>query len=466
MKSSPFELLVSAFLGAVGVAALAFWIAADAAPELAARVPGTDRPPDSAVPERPAEPVVGTLVPGEGQPADLPGGWPRFRGAAFDAVSTEDDPLRRGFGGSGPETHWSIEVGEGYAAAAVLDGLVYVMDYDRENQADALRCLSLADGREIWRFTYPVVIRRNHGMTRTVPAVTEDYVVGFGPMGHISCLDAQSGQEKWLIDLTEKYNTSVPQWYSGQCPLIDGDRVILAPAGDHLMVALDAESGEEIWASGNPYGWRMTHTSVMPMEVAGRRMFVYAASGGVVGVCAESGEILWSTDAWRITIATCPSPLVLGDGRLFLSGGYNAGAMMLEIREEGDGFAAEVLYRLDAARFGSTHHTPVYYEGHIFGVRERDRQLVCLDLDGNEVWASGAQYRFGMGPYMIADGLILLMDDHALLTIAEATAEAFRPLDQAQILDGFEAWGPMALAGGRLILRDFDTMVCLDMSAP
>ena len=28
-----------------------------------------------------------------------------------------------------------------------------------ENQADALRCLSLADGKEIWRYSYPVKVK-------------------------------------------------------------------------------------------------------------------------------------------------------------------------------------------------------------------------------------------------------------------------------------------------------------------
>ena len=43
---------------------------------------------------------------------------------------------------------WSIELGEGHAGAAVRDGRVFVLDYDRAASADVLRCFSLADGRE------------------------------------------------------------------------------------------------------------------------------------------------------------------------------------------------------------------------------------------------------------------------------------------------------------------------------
>ena len=64
---------------------------------------------------------------------------------------------------------WSLDVGDGYAGASVLNGRVYLMDYDRDKRQDASRCLSLADGREIWRFAYPVSVKRNHGMSQTVP---------------------------------------------------------------------------------------------------------------------------------------------------------------------------------------------------------------------------------------------------------------------------------------------------------
>jgi outer membrane protein assembly factor BamB len=33
------------------------------------------------------------------------------------------------------------------------------------------------------------------------------------------------------------------------------------------------------------------------------------------------------------------------------------------------------------------------------------------------------------------------------------------------IEDGVDCWGPMALVGGRLIVRDMTRMVCLDVAA-
>ena len=406
---------------------------------------------------------AGKRTVGSGVAADLPGAWPGFRGAERDGIARGDMPVAGEWGGRGPRALWSVEVGEGYAGAAVLGGRVYLMDYDREGQADALRCLSLADGGEIWRFSYPLPVKRNHGMSRTVPAVTEKYVVALGPKCHVSCLDSVTGEFKWGIDLVREYGTVVPPWYAGQCPLIEDGRVILAPAGpESLMIAVDCETGEVLWKTPNPRRWKMTHGSIVPMTVGGVRQYVYCGHRGVAGIAAADGSLLWESPDWKISLATVASPVPVPGGRLFLSGGYKAGSMMLQLAEEDGKWTAKPLFRLDSEVFGATQQTPILHEEHIYGVRPNG-ELVCLDLDGKVRWTSGSGHRFGLGPFLVADGKLFVMDDHGELTMAEATSETFRPLGTAKVLEGHDSWGPMAIAAGRLIARDLTTMICLDL---
>ncbi|MHC4336515.1 MAG: outer membrane protein assembly factor BamB family protein, partial [Planctomycetota bacterium] len=253
-------------LGLVVAAAvlLYLWIGGDAASELAVRLPDPNNVPQAVSDEIGVAELWREFVESNGVPADLPGAWPRFRGANFDAISTEDVELARTWDADGPGVLWSIEVGEGYAGAAILAGRVYILDYDREKQADAIRCLSLADGKEIWRYSYPVKVKRYHGMSRTVPAVTEKYIVTLGPKCHVTCLDSMTGQFRWMLDLVRDFGATVPPWYAGQCPLIDNDKAIIAVGGDALMIAVDCETGKIIWQSPNPHRWVMTHSSVIP----------------------------------------------------------------------------------------------------------------------------------------------------------------------------------------------------------
>lgn len=467
LTGSAVSFLVSALGAVVGVAAIAVWLRAGSAVILPERVPGLDRADATEGHETSKVPPSGVLTQGDGKPADLGGSWPWFRGAKFDNIAQPGVPLARKWPAGGPKVLWSVEMGEGYAGPVVHAGRVYVLDYDREKAADALRCLSLGDGREIWRFSYPSNIKRNHGMSRTVPAIAEGRIVAIGPKCQVTCLDAVAGEKQWQIDLVRQYGTTVPPWYAGQCPLIDRGRVILAPGGkDALLLAVELATGKPVWKTPNPHGWKMTHSSIMPIEHRGRRMFVYCASDGVVGVSAEDGAILWETTEWKISIATVPSPLCMTEGRIFFSGGYNAGALLVQLEESGGAMAPKTLARLKAGQFGSTQHTPIFYGGYIYGVREKDKELVCLDANGKEVWRSGPEHRFGLGPYLIADGLIYVMNDDGVLTMAEASSKGYRQLGRAQVIDGHDAWGPMAMVGGRLLVRDFTRMVCLDVSQP
>lgn len=429
------------------------------------RRPGTDQAPAGTAAEE--NPVLkGKLIPGTGQPANLPGLWPQFRGPNRDGISPEATSLARTWPSGGLRQLWTVECGEGYAGPVVRDGRVYLMDYDYESKQNALRCLSLADGSEIWRYAYVMPVKRNHGMTRTVPAVAEKFVVAMDPKCNVLCLDAITGQLRWGLDLAREFGATIPPWYAGQCPLIDQHAVILAPGGpDALLIAVDLESGRVLWRAPNPHGWKMTHSSVMPMDFGGQHFYVYCGSGGVAGIAAAHGNLLWETDAWKISIATVPSPVVLDAGRIFLSGGYNAGSLMLRLQEKAGSLVPQTEWKTPAGVFGSPQHTPVFHDGRLYGTRA-DGQFVCLGLDGKVLWSSPPGNSFGLGPFLLADGLFFVMNDSGNLSLVNDSTTQFDLLARAQVLTNRESWGPMALAGGRLLARDFTRLVCLDVAMP
>ncbi len=463
MRESVIARIIPVALVIVGVVSLYLWLKRDVAAQLTNSMPLPSNVQQISSDEGP---ISGELLQFDGVPADLPGAWPRFRGANFDAISTEKVALAQTWGPDGPAVLWSIDVGEGYAGAAILAGSVFLMDYDRPKQADVIRCLSLEDGKDIWRYSYPIRIKRWHGMSRTVPAVTEKYVVALGPKCHLTCLDTDTGQFRWMMNLVRDFNATMPDWYAGQCPLIDDGKAIIGVGGDALMMAVDCETGEIVWKSPNPNNWLMTHSSIIPAEFMGTRMYVYCASGGVVGISAEDGSILWEINEWKIRIANVTSPVVVGDGLIFLSGGYKAGSMMLQLTQENGTISAQPTFRLTHEVFGSEQQTPIFYDGHIYGIRP-DKQLICLDLNGQVVWTSPGTHRFGprgLGPYMIAGGLIYIMNDEGTLTLAKANPAGYKQLAEAKVLEGPESWGPMAIASGRLILRDMNRMICLDVT--
>lgn len=459
------NLLPIVLIVAGGLSLLSLLLVQGRGANVSMRVPVAENIPSSSME---AIPFVGELTTSDGKPSTLPGSWPGFRGSNLDAIATEalSGPLNLQWETHKPTVLWDIELGEGYAGAAVANGRVYVLDYDQSKKGDAIRCLSLDDGREIWRYFYQVKIKRNHGMSRTVPVVVGDCVITFGPKCHVVCLDAATGVLRWKRDLVHEDGAEVPAWYAGQCPLVDGERLILGVGGtDALVMALDYRTGEVIWKTPNPKGWKMTHSSLVPMDIEKEKSYVYCTSGGVVGVSADDGRLLWKYQDWRISIANVPTPLIIDKERIFLCGGYNSGAMMLAVKQVDNEYIPEALFRLDAKVFGSDQQTPVYYDGYIYGVRP-DEQLVCMDLDGRIKWTSSSANKFGLGPYTIINSLIFVMDDEGHLTVTKATPDAYEPLTAARVLEGHESWGPMAFVSGRLIIRDLTRMKCLDIMEP
>jgi len=141
-------------------------------------------------------------------------------------------------------------------------------------------------------------------------------------------------------------------------------------------------------------------------------------------------------------------------------GGYNSGAAILQMGAGGT--SVSVAKRIRPTVFQSHQQTPILYQGHLYGVRV-PADLVCLDLNGSVVWASGPTARFGLGPYVMANGLLYVLSDTGEMTIVEPNASAYKPLAKAKVVPGPDAWAPIAIADGKLLCRDRTTMVCLDM---
>jgi len=391
--------------------------------------------------------------------------WPQFRGPKRDGISAETG-LYRNWPAGGPKLLWAVTLrGPGYSGPAVVGGKVFINDYDQTKSAWLVRCFSLADGKELWRYSQRKRIRPNHLITRTVPASDGKYVFSLDPKCVFHCLDAATGKELWEKNLVREYGTMIPPWYAGQCPLIEEDRVLIAPGGRKaLVVALDKATGKELWRTANGKKWKMSHSSLMPASFGGVKQYVYCTLKGLVGVEAAGGKVLWEFP-WRFNVAVAPSPLVIDDDRVFMTSLYNADSVMFRVSRAEDGsFRTEKLFDMPPSKWNSEVHTPILFKRHMFAVGKKMRGLfTCVDLEGNIVWTSPPRKTaFGLGSFLLADGLFFVLEGRTgTLRLVEANTEEYRELGSCQVLSGPDVWAPMALSNGRLLARDTKKLVCL-----
>jgi outer membrane protein assembly factor BamB len=454
---------------------LSWWMVYDPVYDFVEHVPGADNRPKIDLASSDIIDIGGIFEKFDGVPALSSSSWPRFRGNNFDNISREKVKLTNGWDQAGPNILWSVDLGEGHAGPVIANGRVYLLDYEENKRQDLLRCFSFQDGKEIWRRGYDLFVKRNHGMSRTVPAVSGPYVVTMGPKCQVMCVSADSGQFKWGIDLVKEYQVEIPLWYTGQCPLIDDTTAIIAVGGSSLIIAVGCESGRVIWKTPNLKNWKMSHASIIPMTIEGKRLFVYSALGGIIGVSAEdtdAGEVIFESNEWNQTVIA-PSPVYLGNGKILFTAGYGAGSILTKVSKINNTFVLEVLQKLKPDQgLAAEQQTPIFYKDHLYAIMPKDagalrNQFVCSDPQdiSKIIWSSGKTKRFGLGPFLLADDKFFILSDEGVLTVIEASKNKYTQIAEAKILQGHDAWGPLAIVDGKMLARDSRQMVCIDVRA-
>ena len=394
--------------------------------------------------------------------------WPQFLGPQRDGVVHDATGLARAWPEAGPKALWETPVGPGYGGAAIYGDSVLLLDRV-DDTGDVLRRISLADGREVWKYAYDAPGKFDHKGSRSTPATDGNLVYSIGPFGHVSAVKFSDGSLVWKGNLLADWDAKSPQWAVSTSPLLYGDWVIMAPWGKKAaVVAYEKGTGKVVWTTPNPKGVALEYQSPVPMTLGGRDMILASGHGGyLIGVDARTGKQLFDYDGYPKKGNTIPSPVVVGDGRIFLTGGYGAGSVMIKAEPEGNDYKVTELWKNN--NMGSKCAQALLWNGFIYGnSADAGGGLRCLTLDGQVKWDSkiARERVFDLGGLIIADGLIYIIDGtNGDLYMVEATPDGYKQLGKASLLRPPEPWAPAAFKDGKLVIRDMHKMVCLDVAA-
>ncbi len=412
--------------------------------------------------------------------------WPQYLGPNRNATSDEKG-LLRSWPAEGPKVLWTFALGPGYGGGAISKGKVYLLDRIAGKQ-DVLRCIDLNNGKELWSFAYNAKGRLPNQGSRSTPAIDGDYIYTCGSFGDVYCFDARTHKPIWKKNVWKDHGGGrVPNWGICQNPLIYGDMLILASQTKKAgIVAYDKTNGQIRWVSQALPGLVSYVTPVVVNIDAQDQLVMITAtsrreSGGrsapaggwgdepddgvdgvVLGIDIKNGKTLWTYKGWqsRIPINNVTD---IGNGRLFVSGGYMAGSAMIKIQRNNNRYSVEELYTTHD--FGTHVHPAVLYKGHLYGhctTNSRRDGMACMSIDGKLKWKTGRSPVFDKGGFILADDLILSVDGtDGILYIIEPNPEGFKKLASVDLLDTKECWGPLALTDGKLLIRDQKQMKCV-----
>ncbi|MEI6070580.1 MAG: PQQ-binding-like beta-propeller repeat protein [Verrucomicrobiae bacterium] len=422
--------------------------------------------------------------------------WPQWLGPERDSVWRETD-IVSSFPASGPPVVWRAQIGSGYSGPAVAQRRVYVLDRRITKTADnsatqttqgsnssteRIICLNAEDGKLLWQHEYdcPYALSYPSG-PRTTPLVSEGKVFSLGAEGNLFCLDAVTGSVVWSRDFKEDFKIKAPVWGFAGNPLLDGNKLIcLAGGSDSTVVALDKNTGREIWRalSAKEPGY----CSPVIVEAGGVRQLIIWHPESVNSLDPETGKVYWSLKSSEpirsgMTIAV---PRKMGD-LLFLTSFFN-GSWMLRL--ESSKPAASTLWQSQRASekntdtLNSTMSTPFLMDGYLYGVCSYG-QLRCLKAaTGERVWetlsattANGKETRWANAFMVRNQDRFFLFNEKGDLIISRLTPRGYEEISRAHVIepDNHDAgrqvvWSHPAFANRRAYVRNDHEIICVDLA--
>lgn len=401
--------------------------------------------------------------------ASAAGQWPAFRGPKRDGISPDSDLLEK-WPEAGPDKLWVYDqAGMGYSGFSIVDGRLYTMGTRGDDVT--LVAVDVATGKEIWATAVSKDDKEGYASgwgngPRSTPSYSDGHVYGIDPKGGVFCLEAESGDLVWKKHLVDDFQGKMGGWGFSESPLIDGDKLVLAPGGSEAgIVALDKKSGELIWAASEVKPGKAEYATVVPAEINGVRQYIKLFEKELVGVNAEDGKVIW-TSPWDGKTAVIPTPIVSGN-EIYVSSGYGVGCKLVRIGS--DNKPIDVWENKTMVN----HHGGVIKVGeHLYGFSDA-KGLICQEWESGElVWNEKSQFTL-KGSVHVADGhLYALNEDDGTLTLVEINPEEYKekgrfkldPQSPNRHPKG-KVWTHPLVLDGKLYLRDQEYLVCYDVGA-
>ena len=371
-------------------------------------------------------------------------------------------------------------------------------------------CLLAESGTTKWQYRYdwPYDPAGVYPGPRSTPTYDDGFVYFTSPSGLIGCLDAESGNLIWSIELEKAFNVKVPGFGYSCSPIVEGDKIILPVGGrDASMVALDKRTGKIIWKAvdskptdGSPVSKKLestaSYSSAYPISFQGRKCVVGYLQNIIVCHDSQTGQLIWryglssgydEHSAWPI----------YDEPFLWITGPFQRGSELLEI-------TGDINQPIRTARTSKLMSNDIFssvlFDGALFGFDLQETQAKthrtsrgifrCIDFrSGQELWSVGNgrmqrspaivsddsaivsgkvhdELLIGHSTVVVADNKLILMNDLGELIVARASREKYEELCRTTLLGGEICWTQPAISRLRLFVRNHSRAVCVYLGLP
>ena len=277
------------------------------------------------------------------------------------------------------EPLWQVARSSAGSGVSLNDGVLYAGTW-----GEGVWALDAATGQELWRAQPESAVPTSDPPQNSIdstPLVVEGtlYFNG-GPWGRLYAYDIASGEELWRFETESGAGAELSYadgvLYQPIDRLFDAARGQGAPPASSGIVAVDASTGQELWHFDAPEGFT---TFATPVVIDGTVLFGASSpesnKGIYFGLDAKTGA-----ERWRIpTRAMWKTSSAAGNGMFFLTGAFTGGVYGVDAQ------TGEIMWEHETG--GAVVHG-LLQAGDLLYVSSDDGMLTALDpATGGELWS-------------------------------------------------------------------------------
>ncbi len=406
--------------------------------------------------------------------------WPQWRGAHHNGISSEKN-IPSEWDAKGHNVQWKLELpGPSGASPVVWEDHVFLTSADDE---DLVLLAIKTDGKLKWKKKIGVgkkVARNDEGNNYASPSPVTDgkHVWAFVGSGDLVCYDFD-GNEKWHINLQDRYGKFVIQFGLSSTPILDGDRLYFqlihgegdAATREAVVFALDKSTGTQIWRQDRPseaYA-ENEHSYASPTLYDDGKLKLLITHGAdyVIAHSLDDGHEIWRSgglnpkEKYNSTLRLVSSP-VTAPGLVVVPSAKDGPVLAIDPNSTGDITDSPTARLWTRAKNTPDVSSPLIYDGIVYLCREGGLMLTLDAKTGEEIYMERIHNHRHRASPVFADGKIYCTARDGVVTVLKA-GRKFELITEIKMDEDISA--SPAISNGRIYIRSFQHLWCIGPTA-
>jgi outer membrane protein assembly factor BamB len=377
----------------------------------------------------------------------------QFRGPQRNGIYPETN-LLKSWPANGPAMPWQVNgIGNGYSSPIISGDRIYVT-----GEIDSIGYLFAYNksGSLLWKKETGREWMENFTGSRSTPTLVDNLLYVSTSMGRVICFEANSGIEKWSVDMIrDLHGVNVRFGYS-EGPLINDKLVYCFPGGpDTNAVALDRFTGEIKWVS-KAMGDSTAYTSPALIILPLRKIIVNFSIHNFIGLDAATGELLWNKKLNGPGDIHANTALYENGYLYYLTGGGNG---VVKLALSADGSTITEIWANE--KVSDVHGGFVKIGSYIYTSQYKPRRYCSVDEFTGQITDS---LNFDKGAVIFADDMLYCYTEKGMVGLVKPDNGKMELVSSFKMPVGTKEFFTIpVISDGVLYLRHGDIMLAYDI---